>query len=375
MWKKLRVKSILQFEHPADCIYVNSSDNRHFGVGLYSLEDPKTQKRVGGVDIYDTLSILGLDEEEPGYEHALDSDSGSSGSAGTQRGPKVRIDAGSGVVNFEWEHGGQFQGSIGFDSTQIICLCSDKSLKLFGIASNFESYSLMNTVRSPTIEENNQVIGLDLTSVRVDGTRKTCFSISDGRVFFVRDLEFIEHEFSAHSNTEVWTVAFLDDQGNVLGTGADDCVLSIWDLRMDCSEGPANINRKSHSMGVTCIQKSPKSQLFWTGSYDETLRLWDSRMVNSPVYQHKVQGGIWRINPFEDLLGLAQCYFGFEYFKLDSNLGIHRQVISHPNSPSCEISHKSIVYGIDTFRIGKSLFGLTCSFYDKTSLAFQILED
>lgn len=160
-----------------------------------------------------------------------------------------------------------------------------------------------------------------------------------------------------------------------MATGADDCTLSLWDLRMSCIGEPVIKNKKSHLMGVTCIQKSDKDHLFWSGSYDETLRLWDSRIMNFPIYEYKVHGGIWRINQFEDYLGMAQCYYGFEYLKLDPNLKIEKQYVSLPNDSEIEFSHNSIVYGIDTFRMDNILFGLSCSFYDKTALIFQILEE
>lgn len=127
-------------------------------------------------------------------------------------------------------------------------------------------------------------------------------------------------------------------------------------------------------MGVTCVQNSTRNGLFWTGSYDETLRLWDSRAVKSPVYEHKVHGGIWRINQFENYLGMAQCYFGLEYLRLDSSLNVENQLASLPNDPENHLSHNSIVYGIDTFRVNNLLFGLSCSFYDKAALIFQIPE-
>ncbi|CAD98319.1 WD40 repeat protein [Cryptosporidium parvum] len=362
---RLHAMQILKFEHPADCIYMNGVDNRHFGVGLYCLEDAESQHRIGGINIYDIQSVLEIHDGHPNYS--------SKTAENVEHKPKMYINAESGVVNFEWDPKDVNLNNPDF--THITCLCSDKSLKLFRIDSDFCSYKLLNSVRSENIDNNNHIIGLDLSCIYSNGTRKTCYSISDGRVFIIRNSEIIENEFYAHPNTEVWTVSFLDPEGNLLATGADDCSLSLWDLRTSCIDEPIMKNKKSHSMGVTCIQKSNRNHQFWSGSYDETLRFWDFRMINSPIYEHKTNGGIWRINQFEDYLGMAQCYYGLEYLKLDPNLNVEKQYISVPNDSESQFSHNSIVYGIDTFRMNNTLFGFSCSFYDKTALIFQILEE
>ncbi|KAH8582322.1 WD domain [Cryptosporidium sp. chipmunk genotype I] len=343
---------------------MNDVDNRHFGVGLYCLEDAKSQHRIGGINIYDIQSVLET-HEYPNYC--------SETAENLEHKPKMYINAESGVVNFEWDPKGVNLDDS--DLTHITCLCSDKSLKLFRIEPGFSSYKLLSSVKSESIDNNNHIIGLDLSCIYLNGTRKTCYSISDGRVFIIRNSEVVENEFYAHPNTEVWTVSFLDQEGNLLATGADDCFLSLWDLRTSCINGPVIKNKKSHSMGVTCIQKSNRKHQFWSGSYDETLRFWDFRMLNSPIYEYRANGGIWRLNQFEDYLGMAQCYYGLEYLKLDSNLNIEKQLVSVPNNSENEFSHNSIVYGIDTFRVSNTLFSLSCSFYDKTAFIFQILED
>ncbi|KAJ1609233.1 hypothetical protein OIY81_2428 [Cryptosporidium canis] len=361
---------MLRLEHPADCIYLNKRDQRHFGVGLYCLEDADSQHRIGGISIYDVEPALSTPEDDIGLLKSGPEGCGQHTHLGLE--PKLYMDAESGVVNFEWDP--ESGGSGESEPTHITCLCSDKSLKLFQIDSGFSSYRLLSSVKPSTIDSNNQIIGLDLSCIYLHNSRKTCYSISDGRVFVVRDSDLVESEFHAHPNTEVWTVSFLDQEGNLLATGADDCTLSLWDLRTSCLDGPAAQNRKTHSMGVTCIQKSSKCDQFWTGCYDETLRLWDSRRLNAPLYEHKVHGGIWRISQFEGYLGMALCYFGLEYLQLDSNQRVEKQAISLPNCPQNELSHHSIVYGIDTFRKNNLLYGLSCSFYDKTALLFQIQE-
>ena len=82
---------------------------------------------------------------------------------------------------------------------------------------------------------------------------------------------------------------------DVVWTGADDCTLKGWDLRSGCGSASFS-NRKAHQMGVTAIQFSALSEhLAATGSYDESLRLWDARQTRRPLSELAVGGGIWRI--------------------------------------------------------------------------------
>lgn len=149
---RLHARRKLDLEHPADCIYLNDGDQRHFGIGLYRLEDADSQLRTGGISVYDLESVL-----EPTPQ------------AGSSLKPKMHIDAGSGVVNFEWDPASQACRNP--ESTHITCLCSDKSLKLFRVCPDFSGYELLSSVRSDTIDDNNQIIGLDLSCVHLNGTR------------------------------------------------------------------------------------------------------------------------------------------------------------------------------------------------------------
>jgi diphthamide biosynthesis protein 7 len=91
-------------------------------------------------------------------------------------------------------------------------------------------------------------------------------------------------------------------QPHVLYSGADDCSFKGWDTRAPCGssssssgsetldndpapeQAPIFSNRRSHGAGVCCISSHPrKQQLLVTGSYDETVRLWDVRSMQKPV--------------------------------------------------------------------------------------------
>ena len=203
-------------------------------------------------------------------------------------------------------------------------------------------------------------------------------------------MEFIETEFVAHKNTEVWTVSFLDNiKGDILATGGDDCVLSLWDLRTNVNSLYDGVvkNSKAHTMGVTCVEKydSFNNHLFWSGSYDETLSLWDVRSLSSPLHQINVGGGVWRINSNSydsnsNYVGLALCYFGFKFYNASANGDVYslREISAFPNEPedSGSVIHTSMVYGIDTLhnhdKHHDSILSVTSSFYDNTVVVSSI---
>jgi WD40 repeat protein len=118
-------------------------------------------------------------------------------------------------------------------------------------------------------------------------------------------------------------------QANVLYSGADDCTFKGWDIRCPTAVSTTSStaaavqhppsstasttslevqddlepstaaqqtalfsNRKAHGAGVCCISSHPRRQhTLVTGSYDESIRLWDVRMWARPV--ETCQVGHW----------------------------------------------------------------------------------
>ncbi|CAM6082796.1 unnamed protein product [Calypogeia fissa] len=106
----------------------------------------------------------------------------------------------------------------------------------------------------------------------------------------------ISASWQAH-NFEAWVAVYASCQTHVLYSGGDDCQFCCWDLRENPSS-PVFRDRKTHSMGVTSIQ----SNVLWenmlvTGSYDESLRLFDMRMAQKPLMRTELGlgGGVWRV--------------------------------------------------------------------------------
>ncbi|XP_076160276.1 diphthine methyltransferase [Ptiloglossa arizonensis] len=172
------------------------------------------------------------------------------------------------------------------------------------------------------------------------------------------------HEF------EAWIAAFDYWNINVIYTGGDDCKFQVFDTRIGTH--PIALN-KIHGAGVTSIHSNAtKEFLLSSGSYDDTLRLWDTRNLKRFVSETNLGGGVWRLkwDPFARKYLLAACmYGGFKIIDCERT-----------EAPSVigEYKHESLAYGCDwsllnsaeiTERIHRTqernvfLIG-TCSFYD-----------
>lgn len=83
---------------------------------------------------------------------------------------------------------------------------------------------------------------------------------------------------------EVWTCSWLDATTAV--SGADDGLIRIWDIR---AEQRPQAQNASHESGVVFVDAYKScSNLLMSGSYDEHLRLFDTRNFAQPLLEHKV---------------------------------------------------------------------------------------
>ncbi|PFH36425.1 WD domain, G-beta repeat-containing protein [Besnoitia besnoiti] len=201
------------------------------------------------------------------------------------------------------------------------------------------------------------VIGLGMDSLGEDG-RLVAACCSDGQVSVVKDLECVHRSWKAH-DAETWCVVFdPHSEGDILATGADDCMVRLWDLRSGtsamsgCSQDEDESsfllaeNKRSHTMGVTAIAFSPyDSNLVLTGSYDEKIRVFDRRQLHYPVNSFSVSGGVWRLKWHrggyldKGLMLVATCHGGSELWRIgDAPADLKRLGVFS--------GHESMTYGI-----------------------------
>jgi len=181
-------------------------------------------------------------------------------------------------------------------------------------------------------------------------------------ILHVGDEGVVVSEVITGHGFEAWTCCFSKQDPNLFYSGGDDCVLNAYDLRVS-SDSPVKKNSKIHTMGVTSMLSNNQSSCdreweLWTGSYDETVRLWDTRNLKFEVSSKNVGGGVWRIKQRKDRLLIGAMHDGFK-------------IIAGQDILTKYSEHESLAYGADWVKgielsVGSSFHNLiaTCSFYD-----------
>ncbi|OVF07017.1 putative diphthamide synthase [Clavispora lusitaniae] len=213
-----------------------------------------------------------------------------------------------------------------------------------------------------------------VTSVFFDPrSAKTVLATATSGEAALVDLETGECVYWTSHSLECWTGAFGESAGaeNVVFTGGDDAKLAAHDRRMECpiwATGP-----RFHDAGVVSILCSgekwlpSKPSTLWTGSYDDCLRTFDLRMLDSPDgpvlhsallpkenSRQNLNGGVWRLIPAPDATRVLACcmYDGARIIEPGDGA---------PNiSTYFKGDHESMCYGGDW--VGENI--VTCSFYD-----------
>ena len=123
-------------------------------------------------------------------------------------------------------------------------------------------------------------------------------------------------------------------------------------------------DRRTHDAGVTHVSPSPHdANVVLTGSYDESIRVWDARNAARPVASLELAtgGGVWRLkwHPRDTRVVLcALMYRGFGIARVDvpsSELSMAGYYEEHGKD--------MLAYGADWRADGAMV--ATCSFYDR----------
>uniref|UniRef100_A0A0C9QTQ2 methylated diphthine methylhydrolase n=2 Tax=Fopius arisanus TaxID=64838 RepID=A0A0C9QTQ2_9HYME len=194
----------------------------------------------------------------------------------------------------------------------------------------------------------------------------TVYSISQEKLHCLGSQ--LAHQF------EAWITSFNYWDTNVIYSGGDDCKFKWFDTRTGLKSVGSNA---VHTAGVTSLHSNVgKEYLLASGSYDEVLRLWDTRHLRKAISETNMSGGIWRLkwDPFYHKYLFAACMYG--HFKI-----IDCQHNDNPKILEQLKEHESIAYGCDWSSLSKvqvkqkidsdnyeddAMLVATCSFYDHT---------
>lgn len=206
-----------------------------------------------------------------------------------------------------------------------------------------------NLVNERLAHQNRLVIDAKSLALSTDWSKtaephQIAYSMSSGDLCIVQLTESeptIVHNWKGHS-LEAWIIACDYENGNLLYSGADDCRLKVWDQRMGFDN--ACFTSKYHEMGVCSIQANPvRKHVFASGSYDESVVLWDNRSMKTPLCEFKTGGGVWRLkwHPHHSNVILAACMRnGYKVIEYNSDLSVAECLCSYE-------THKSLAYGAD----------------------------
>ncbi|KAF9299915.1 Diphthine methyltransferase [Mortierella antarctica] len=215
-----------------------------------------------------------------------------------------------------------------------------------------EGADLEIVTKYQTNESNKLALSLDWSNrVSASSEPQIAVSLSSGDITIL-DLDpassNLQERLTWHAHDlEAWIVGWNYHDTNVLYTGADDCRLKGWDLRMDCSYAT-----------------------FTSKAYDENVLIWDTRSMRQPLGTTETGGGVWRLkwHPTRKDVLLAGCMFnGFHVIKYDDAWS--------GSMISSFMEHKSLAYGCDwSYETRKDLdlpLVASCSFYDHLLYLWQ----
>ena len=136
------------------------------------------------------------------------------------------------------------------------------------------------------------------------------------------------------------------------------------------SDGPTHVHSKAHEAGVCSLRSHPfREHILASGSYDETVLLWDLRHFKRPLSETKVGGGVWRLKwrPEDGEALLCVCMHGGAHVLAfaDNDFGKEGEKIAS------YFGHPNITYGGD-FSHGDTSIVATSAFYDHQMHIWQI---
>ncbi|CAG8618685.1 4073_t:CDS:2, partial [Cetraspora pellucida] len=222
----------------------------------------------------------------------------------------------SAILDIKWSH-------QCIDNQMILAL-ADASGKV-GLYRLNQNKSQLDLIILHSVNNDDKLcLSLDWSDrIGLSNDRSIVLSQSDGTIAVLsvdRQFGIVEkNRWMAH-DFEAWIAAFNYHNTNIIYSGGDDSCLKGWDLRTNLSSSLFT-NKRHHQSGVCSIQFNPHFEHYLvTGSYDEHILLWDTRMLKQPISDHHINGGVWRLKwhpKKKDFLLSACMHNGFHVIKVN----------------------------------------------------------
>jgi diphthamide biosynthesis protein 7 len=280
----------------------------------------------------------------------------------------------SGILDLKWT-----------DSQHMVSIDSQNVLRFYAYENENNSIELLDAFKINSDASSSELsVGLTLDYARdpSDGSLRVQTSDTQGfvNIFSVNSSKAsMDRRFKAH-DYEVWSVLIDKNEPNVVYSGADDCLLKMWDLREPtskvagkCSVFEGGVCSIIHPQrdDRTCLGDYSSNNLL-CGSYDERIYVLDRRNLKSSVKtSKKLDGGVWKmkLNAEKGLL-LCACM----------HTGVHLVDLSTLQSELYYDGHglNNLAYGCDwcpnKFQPGRSAIA-TCSFYNHSLRVWNLVDD
>ena len=260
----------------------------------------------------------------------------------------------SGILDMKW-----------ISEKKIMILDSKESIQVF----EFDEKKLMS-VNKLGLSDAEDVIGLTFDyCISNDKSVKIVTGNSKGHLKLIDvkdDMLSISEQFSAHE-FEIWSVYMCRNDSNIVHSGADDCLLKIWDLRDTkrhkqqssiFNGGVTQILGPYYNSNGSLIKTFNEHNLLCS-SYDEQIYVLDKRNLKSYVKKsEKLNGGVWKMRVNEDNYILCACM----------HTGVHVVDLENLKSNFYYDRHglNNLAYGCDWLKMNnsKEYLTATCSFYN-----------
>lgn len=140
-------------------------------------------------------------------------------------------------------------------------------------------------------EDAEYSFGIFSVKFSTDGRELVAGSNDDALYVYDLTTKKVTSRFEAHSS-DVNTVTFADETGNIIYSGSDDAFCKIWDRRCFFSRKPAGV-LSGHVEGITFIDSRQDNRYFISNGKDQTIKLWDIRRMSAHAMGSRPRTSAW----------------------------------------------------------------------------------